>query len=122
MPAPPYDQISELVRRYLGPVRRAGQGTLVNGTPNREDLVVARAGFENFERHVVPAGQVVTRTTDDIVAWVFSRSDSAPHLFGDRPQDFERDLRAVLQRTAPENRFAERLPATEIMTWRKPEW
>lgn len=120
LPAPPYAQISDLVRRYLGPVRRAGQGVLVNGTPNREDLVLARAGFENFERHVVPAGEVVNRTADDIVAWVFSRSDSAPHLFGDRLEDFERDLRAVLQQASPDNRFSEHLPPTEIMIWRKP--
>ncbi|MFF6783039.1 methyltransferase domain-containing protein [Streptomyces sp. NPDC012510] len=120
LPAPPYDRVGDLVRRYLGPVRRAGQGQLVNGTPSGEDLVIARAGFEEYERHVVPAGEVVTRTTDDIVAWAFSRSDSAPHLFGDRLEDFERDLRVVLGRAAPDNRFAERPPATEIRIWRKP--
>ncbi|AVV47007.1 class I SAM-dependent methyltransferase [Streptomyces sp. ID05-04B] len=119
-PAPPYDRIAALVRRYLGPVRRAGRGRLLNGTPNREDLVMARAGFVDFRRHVVPAGTVVERTADDIVAWAFSRSDSAPHLFGDRLGDFERDLRALLRQEAPDDRFAERLPATEIMTWRKP--
>ncbi|WP_128380476.1 class I SAM-dependent methyltransferase [Streptomyces cavernae] len=120
LPAPPYARIADLVRRYLGPVRRAGQGTLVNGTPGREDLVLARAGFERFERHVVPAGDVVDRTADDLVAWAFSRSDSAPHLFGAGLEDFERDLRAVLREESPDNRFSERLPATEIMIWRKP--
>ncbi|WP_327318433.1 methyltransferase domain-containing protein [Streptomyces sp. NBC_01235] len=120
LPAPPYAQIGDLVRRYLGPVRRAGQGTLVNGTPNREDLVLAKAGFENFERHVVPAGDVIVRTADDLVAWAFSRSDSAPHLFGDRREEFEQDLRAMLRQVSPDNRFTEHLPATEIMTWRTP--
>ncbi|SHH84616.1 class I SAM-dependent methyltransferase [Streptomyces sp. 3214.6] len=120
LPAPPYAQIGDLVRRYLGPVRRAGQGMLVHGTPNREDLVLAGAGFEDFERLVVPAGDVVVRTADDIVAWAFSRSDSAPHLFGDRLARFDRDLRALLRRAAPDDRFAEHLPPTEIMTWRKP--
>ena len=120
LPAPPYAQIGELVRRYLGPVRRAGQGTLVNGTPNREALVLEKAGFEHFERHVVPAGDVVVRTADDIVAWAYYRSDSAPHLFGDRREEFERDLRAVLRQASPDSRFAERLPPTEIMTRRAP--
>ncbi|MEN3537512.1 class I SAM-dependent methyltransferase [Microbispora sp. ZYX-F-249] len=120
LPAPPYARIGDLVRAYLGPVRRAGQGTLADGTPDREDLVLARAGFENVERHVVPAGHVVDRTADDVVAWVFSRSDSAPHLFGDRVRDFEQDLRAMLRQASPGDRFAERLPATEIMIWRKP--
>jgi ubiquinone/menaquinone biosynthesis C-methylase UbiE len=121
LPAPPYMRIGELVRQYLGPVRRAGQGTIITGrTPDREDLVVARAGFDNYERHVVPAGQIIDRNADDIVAWTFSRSDSAPHLFGDRLGDFERDLRALLREAAPDDRFAEHLPPTEIKTWRKP--
>ncbi|MET9554041.1 class I SAM-dependent methyltransferase [Streptomyces sp. NPDC006645] len=119
-PAPPYERIGELVRRYLGPVRRAGRGTLAGGTPGREDLVLARAGFVDFERHVVPAGGVADRPADEVVAWVFSRSDSAPHLFGDRLADFERDLRALLREAAPDGRFAEQPPPTEIMIWRRP--
>ncbi|MGW2619537.1 class I SAM-dependent methyltransferase [Streptomyces sp. NPDC001500] len=119
-PAPPYEEMAALVRRWLGPVRRAGQGALVDGTPGGEGLVIARAGFERAGRLVVPAGQVVERTADDLVAWTFSRSASAPHLFGDRREEFERDLRALLLRAAPDGRFAERLPATEIVIWRRP--
>jgi SAM-dependent methyltransferase len=119
-PAPPYTDIAALKLRHLGPLRRAGRGTLPPDTPGREDLVLAAAGFHDFTRLVVPAGQVVERGADDIVAWVFSLSSSAPHLFGDRLQEFERDLRALLRRTSPDGRFAECLPATEIMTWRKP--
>ncbi|MFC6599940.1 class I SAM-dependent methyltransferase [Kitasatospora paranensis] len=118
--APPYGQIGALVRRHLGPVRRAGQGVLVDGTPGGEELVLARAGFADVERLVVSAGEVVRRTADDLVAWVFSRSDSAPHLFGDRQADFERELRGVLRQAAPGGFFAERLPATEIKIWRRP--
>jgi hypothetical protein len=33
---------------------------------------------------------------------------------------FERDMRALMRRTAPDGRFAEQVPPTEIMTWRKP--
>lgn len=124
-PASPEAEIRALVRRYLGPVRRAGQGTIVGDTPSGsgrdEEQVLARAGFESFVRHIVPAGQVVERTADDIVAWVFSLSSSAPHLFGDALADFERDLRTLLQQASPEGRFAECLPPTEIMTWRKPK-
>jgi SAM-dependent methyltransferase len=119
-PAPPFSGIQELVRRYLGPARRAGQGTLPNGTPNREDLVLSRAGFQDFQRLIVPAGQVVVRTENDIVAWVFSRSDSAPHLFGAQLDSFERDLRTLLRQVSAGGLFAEHLPPTEIMTWRKP--
>ena len=120
MPAPPYPGMANLVRRYLGPERRAGQGVIRNGTPNREDLVLERAGFVDHRRLTVPAGGEVERTADDIVAWVFSRSDSAPHLFGERLGDFEQDLRALLRETSVDGSFAELLPDTEIMTWRKP--
>lgn len=119
-PAPPYDRIGELVRHWLGPVRRAGQGRLVHGTPDGEELVIARAGFEDYARHVVPAGEAVARTVDDLVAWVFSNSFSAPHLFGDRLPEFERELRALLEGESPDGRFAELPPATDIRTWRKP--
>ena len=118
-PAPPIAEIRELVRRYLGPVRRAGQGTLPNGTPDREDLVISKAGFVAFARHIIPAGQMIERNSDDIVAMVFSLSQSAPHLFEDRLADFERDLRALLYEASPDNRFVECLPATEIKIWRK---
>jgi SAM-dependent methyltransferase len=125
VPAPfialPRAEINDLTLRYLGPVRRAGQGTLPHGTPGPgEDAVLARAGFEGLERHVVPAGTVVERTPDDVVAWVFSHSYSAPHLFGDRLADYERDLRALLREAGSEGRFGERVPATEIRIWRAP--
>jgi SAM-dependent methyltransferase len=119
-PTPPFARIGDLVHRYLGPARRAGQGALPGDTPNREDLVLERAGFESLERHVVPAGEVVDRTADDVVAWVFSRSNSAPHLFGDNLERFERDLRALLRRASPDDRFAEHLPPTEILIVHKP--
>jgi 2-polyprenyl-3-methyl-5-hydroxy-6-metoxy-1,4-benzoquinol methylase len=39
-PRPPWPRIDELVARYLGPVRRAGQGLLPSGTPGRRDVAV----------------------------------------------------------------------------------
>ena len=63
-PAPPYDRIHELVRAHLGPVRRAGRGVLLNGTPDGEAAVMAQIGFEDPERIVIPAGQILVRTAD----------------------------------------------------------
>jgi hypothetical protein len=74
----------------------------------------------DFERVIVPAGGAVERSEDDVVSWVFSRSSSAPHLFGERLGAFERELRALLRDTAADGSFAEQLPDTEIMIWRKP--
>lgn len=119
-PEPPFEAIAALVRSYLGEVRRAGQGVLRFGTQSGERAIVEGAGFGGYRRLPVPAGAAVERSADDIVALVFSRSDSAPHLFGDRVDDFERDLRARLHETSPDGVFAERLPDTEIWIWQRP--
>ncbi|NUS89010.1 MAG: class I SAM-dependent methyltransferase [Streptomyces sp.] len=116
-PPVPYAAMDELVRRYLGPVRRAGQGLLPQGTPGGEAAVFARAGFSGPQRLVVPGGQVLVRTWDDAVAGVFSMSFSAPHLFGPRRDDFEADLRRLLRDASPSGRFSERRPSTEVFVW-----
>lgn len=116
-PPVPYDAMEELVRRYLGPVRRAGQGLLPQGTPGGEAAVFARAGFSGPQRLVVPGGQALVRTWDDAVAGVFSMSYSAPHLFGSRRDDFEADLRRLLREASPSGRFSERGPSTEVYVW-----
>ncbi|RKT55733.1 class I SAM-dependent methyltransferase [Saccharothrix australiensis] len=117
-PAVPYAGIGELVARYLGPVRRAGRGVLPHGTPAGESEVYRRAGFSGPRRHVLPGGQVVERTCDDVVAWVYSNSSSAPHLFGARRGGFEADLGRLLRAASPSGRFSERLPSTEVVVWR----
>src|SRR4051794_15371949 len=90
-PQPPRAAIAELVRRYLGPQRRAGQGVLPAGTPAGEDAVYRAAGFTGPRRLELP-GDVVERTADEVVAAVFSLSGSAPHLFGPHLAAFEADL------------------------------
>ncbi|WP_314177848.1 class I SAM-dependent methyltransferase [Streptomyces winkii] len=116
-PAVPYVAIDELVKRRLGAVRRAGRRVLPQGTPGGEAAVLARTGFSGPERFVVPAGQALERTCDDVVAWVFSMSYSAPHLFGEHRDDFESDLRRLLAEVSPSGRFSERRPSTEGFVW-----
>ncbi|MFJ1747457.1 class I SAM-dependent methyltransferase [Streptomyces sp. NPDC088116] len=119
-PAVPYSAVASLTRQYLGPVRRAGRGVLLHGTPGDEAAVLTRAGFAGPQRHVVPGGQVWERTGEDVAAWVFSLSSSAPHLFGGRREAFEADLDRLLRDVSPSGRFSERLLSTEVFVWRKP--
>ncbi|PPS86802.1 class I SAM-dependent methyltransferase [Streptomyces sp. MH60] len=116
-PPVPHAAIDALVRRYLGPVRRGGRGLLPRGTPSGEAAVLAGAGFVGPYRHVVPGGQAMVRTEDDVVAGVFSLSFSAPHLFGARLAVFEADLRRLLGEVSPSGRFSERRPGTEVFVW-----
>ncbi|SCK06811.1 class I SAM-dependent methyltransferase [Streptomyces sp. WMMB 322] len=116
-PVVPRSAVEELVRDYLGPVRRAGRGLLPHGTPGGEAAVFTRSGFSGPRRLVVPGGQALERTLDDVVAEVFSMSFSAPHLFGARRDDFEAHLRRVLREASPAERFSERQPSTEVFIW-----
>lgn len=118
-PTPPYAAIQGLVRQYLGPVRRAGQGVLRNGTPGGEAAVFRETGFARPNQLVIPATEPLVRDVDDIVAWVFSRSDSAPHLFGEQLRVFEAELRQVLHQAAPDGRFADAPSDTEVFIWGK---
>jgi SAM-dependent methyltransferase len=119
-PVPPQQAIGELVRHYLGPDRRAGQGVRTS-SPDDEADVLARAGFEDYQEVFLPIDGVLMRTEDDIVALVFSRSGSAPHLFGRRLGEFEADLRKLLHDVSPSGMFAEQPHDTQLRIWRKPQ-
>ncbi len=119
-PRPPGDAIRALAERYLGPVRRAGQGYLRHGTPGDEWGVLRAAGFLAPDVVRVPGGDTLTRTADDVLAHVFSSSGTAPHLFGDRLHEFERELRGVLATASPRGRFAERVGDVELVWYRRP--
>jgi len=107
-PRPPLDEIGALIRRWLGPVRRAGRGRLPEGTPGGEEEVFRAVGFSGPDRVEVAGAQVLTRTEDHVVAAVFSLSFAAPHLFGVRVGEFEAELRALLGERSPERVFSER--------------
>lgn len=109
----PHAEIGELVRSFLGPVRRAGQGLLPQGTAGGESEIYRAAGFTGPATFEVP-GRVVERNADDIVAAVFSVSGSAPHLFGDRRAEFEAALRELLG----DKVFHERMTETVVDVWR----
>ncbi len=118
-PPPPDDALDQLRRRYLGSDRRAGRG-IRNTSPGGEDEVFQQAGFLPAETVTVPDRRAVERTIDDVVASVFSASSTAPHLFGDRRADYERDVREILAQASPSGRFSLRLPDNILRIWRLP--
>ncbi len=119
LPMPPYAAIQERVRQYLGPVRRAGQGVLRQGTPDGEAAILRHAGFSGPDHLVIAATEPLVRNVDDIVAWVYSRSDSAPHLFGEELPEFEAGLRRILDQAAPGGWFADSPTDTDVFIWSK---
>lgn len=118
-PVPPVAAMDELRCQYLGSDRRAGQ-SVRNTSPSGEDQVFQQAGFCPARTIAVPDGRILDRTADDIVAHAFSLSSTAPHLFGERLADYEKDLRQVLAEASPSGRFAVRLPDNILRVWRLP--
>ncbi len=116
-PRPPREHIAELVRRYLGPHRRAGQGVLTAGTAEPEDTVYRTAGFTGPQRREIP-GRIVDRTADEIAASVYSLSSSAPHLFGDRFVQFDEELRHLLADASGDGQFSEQMRSIVVDIWR----
>ncbi|SHN47069.1 Methyltransferase domain-containing protein [Cryptosporangium aurantiacum] len=117
-PRPPWDRINTLVAEYLGPVRRAGQSALPQGTRSGEDEVMRRAGYSGPTRFEVGGDRVVDRSVDQITAGVFSLSSSAPHLFGAELPGFEADLRRLLTEASDDGWFAERTRPIAVLIWR----
>ncbi|HSU36580.1 MAG TPA: methyltransferase domain-containing protein [Propionibacteriaceae bacterium] len=115
-PRPPRAEINDLVRRYLGPVRRAGRGVF-NDAGGGEDAIYRTAGFAD-RRRIEVGGGPVERSTDEVVASIFSLSSSTPHLFGDRVLEFEHELRGLLQVASPGGVFSEQMPAVAVDVWR----
>ncbi|MGH3603145.1 MAG: hypothetical protein ACRDQI_03860 [Pseudonocardiaceae bacterium] len=61
---------------------------------------------------------MVARTSDQVIASVFSLSGSAPHLFGDRIEAFDAELRDLLDQTSAAGWFSEQLRFIAVDIWR----
>jgi len=116
-PKPPWEDVTGLVRRYLGEQQRAGQGFLPRRTGGDEDAVYRAAGFVGPQRIEVPGG-IISRTVDQLVASVYSLSSSTPHLFGTQLPAFDTDLRNLLSESGPGGVFSEQMRSVALDIWR----
>lgn len=118
-PPIPHAEIKELVATYLGSKKRMGQG-FVPVRDHRFRDVLIRTRFGEPERFFVPGIPDLVRDTDSVVSGYFSFTWAAPHLFGDRKDAFERELRALLAAHSPEGLFWDWPGDTEVVLARKP--
>ena len=118
-PPIPHDEIRELIRRYLGPRRRAGQGYPPD-LPDRYEDALARTRFGAPRVVFAPGRPDIVRDVDGVLAGFLSTSFAAPHLFGDRLDAFEADIRALLHARSPSGLFWDWPGDTEILLAGKP--
>lgn len=119
VPAIPHDEIRALVEKYLGSIRRAGQGIFPERTHRFEDVLV-RTRFGVPRRFFVPGIPDLLRDSESVLSGYLSLSSSAPHLFGDRLDDFTRDVRELLANRSAEGVFWDWPGDTEVVMARKP--
>ena len=119
VPPIPHDEIKALVAKYLGSTRRAGQGTAPERTHRFEDVLV-RTRFGLPRQFFVPGLPDLMRDSESVLSGYFSFASSAPHLFGDRLDDFAAEVRALLANRSADGIFWDWPGDTEVVMARKP--
>ena len=113
-PPIPHVEIRKIIRRYLGPRRRAGQGLRPDTFERYADALV-RTRFGAPRSVFAPGRPDIVRDVDGVLAGFLSMSFAAPHLFGDRLGAFEADVRALLAERSPSGLFWDWPGDTEIL-------
>ena len=119
VPPIPHDEIKALVAKYLGSTRRAGQGIAPERTHRFEDVLV-RTRFGVPRQFFVPGLPDLMRDSESVLSGYFSFASSAPHLFGDRLDDFAAEVRALLANRSADGIFWDWPGDTEVVMARKP--
>jgi SAM-dependent methyltransferase len=118
-PPIPHDEVTEIVEHYLGSTRRAGQGTRADRAHRFEDILV-QTRFGVPQSLFIPGIPDLLRDSESVLSGYLSLSWSAPHLFGDRLEDFAQDVRSLLAKRSPEGVFWDWPGDTEVVLGRKP--
>jgi SAM-dependent methyltransferase len=113
-PRIPHAEITALVEKYLGTTRRAGQGVSQVRTHRFEDVLL-RSRFGEPRVIFVPGIPDLLRDSESVLAGYFSLATSAPHLYGDRVEDFAADVRELLAARSPEGVFWDWPGDTEVL-------
>jgi SAM-dependent methyltransferase len=119
-PLVPFRDVNALIRKYLGPTRRAGQGAGPPAQPDRFEHVLRRSRFGHSSTVFAPGRADIVHSIDDVIAGQLSMSYSAPHLYGDRLAEFEAELRDLLSAASPTGLFWDWPGDTEMVIARKP--
>lgn len=118
-PPIPHAELTALVRAYLGPWRRAGQG-LARARAGRVEEVLASSRFGAPEVHHLPGVPDLVRDAESVLSGYLSMSWAAPHLFGERLAAFTLEARALLAARSPGGVFWDWPGDTVLLLARRP--
>lgn len=113
-PPIPHDELRALVVKYLGSDQRMGQGFAPVRNHRFEDILV-QTRFAPPRSVFAPGIPDLLRGVDSVISGYLSLSSSAPHLFGDRLDDFVAEARALLESRSADGLFWDWPGDTEIV-------
>lgn len=117
-PPIPHEEIQTVVEKYLGSAKRVGQGLAPVRNHRFEDVLV-RTRFGEPRSIFVPGIPDLVRDSESVISGYFSMSSSAPHLFGDRVDEFAAEVRELLAARSPDGVFWDWPGDTEVVLARK---
>ena len=103
-PEIPHDELRTLVNDYVGSLDRNGRGKAPYRDHTWQDIL-ARSRFGSFDELFLPGIPDLLRDAESVISGYLSMSWSAPHLYGDRLDDFVADARALLAARSPDGLF-----------------
>lgn len=118
-PRIPHDALRALVAEYLGTRPRSGQGYVKPRDHRFEDVLVTTR-FGAPEQLYAPGVPDLLRDTESVISGYLSLTTAAPHLFGDRLDEFRERARGLLAQVSPEGLFWDWPGDTAIVLARRP--
>jgi ubiquinone/menaquinone biosynthesis C-methylase UbiE len=107
--------VREVIQRYLGKVRRAGNGTFKVSGISWEDLL--KEYFPQTEYvYTIPEKDVWNYQT--LTGYLYSTSFCSRELLGEQVTQFEEDLKSALLALEPLDYFEEEIPISVMMGWK----
>jgi SAM-dependent methyltransferase len=119
-PPIPHEAIHTVIKRFLGPRRRAGQD-FASPPSDRHEQVLARTRFGQTRSLFCRGRSDIVQDIDGVVANYLSTSFAAPHLFGVNLERFKAQLRAELAEHSPVGLFWDWPGDTEVLLVDKPQ-
>ncbi len=108
--------VRQVVERWLGTERKAGNTTYVEPASRFTDVLRA-AGFADIREFRINDDR--SWTIESIIGYLYSTSFARRELFGDDVERFEEDLTRALDKEFPDGRFEERA-RFDILLAKKP--
>ncbi len=120
-PPLPDRAVQDLIARYLGPERRSGSHPASSYSSERWAVSLAKTRFGEPITVHAPGRTDVTRDVDGVTSGYLSMSYAAPHLFGDRLDQFVDELHGLLAARTSTGRFWDWPGDTEAVIACKPK-